>query len=145
MRPGRGFGRDIFGASLMKKISIAAALCAGLALTACTTTEKVSVMQPGDRMLTCAQLKEEFAKLDAIKRDADSDKGVNTANVAAVLLFWPAAAGNYLNARDAQQLVEQRRMHLMPIYNEKQCDNPANASVKLSVPTHLLAPIAYGE
>jgi hypothetical protein len=45
---------------------------------------------------------DEFSKLDAISADAENDKGVNGANVAAVLLFWPAAAGTYLNARDAQ-------------------------------------------
>jgi len=128
----------------MKKTIITAAIAAAALTSACTTTEKVSVMQPGDRAMTCTQLKEEFAKLDAIKRDADSDKGVNGANVAAVILFWPAAAGNYLNARDAQQLVEQRRSHLMSFYNDKQCDNPANAELRLMVPNALLAPIGQG-
>jgi len=128
----------------MKKAIITAAIAAAALASACTTTEKVSVMQPGDRAMTCTQLKEEFAKLDAIKRDADSDKGVNGANVAAVILFWPAAAGNYLNARDAQQLVEQRRTHLMSFYNDKQCDNPANADLRLMVPNALLAPIGQG-
>lgn len=94
--------------------------------------------------MTCMQLRAEFDRLESVKRDAQHDGGVNTANVAAVLFFWPAAAGNYLNARDAQQLVEQRRTHLMSIYNEKRCDNPANANMKVQVPAHLLAPIAYG-
>lgn len=128
----------------MKKTIVVAAVAAALSTAACTTTEKVSVMMPGDRAMTCNQLKEEFAKLDVIKRDADSDKGVNGANVAAVLLFWPAAAGNYLNARDAQQLAEQRRTHLMTFYNDKQCDNPANAEVRFMVPNALLAPIGQG-
>jgi len=128
----------------MKKTMILAAVAAALGASACTTTEKVNVMMPGDRAMTCAQLKEEFAKLDVIKRDADGDKGVNGANVAAVLLFWPAAAGNYLNARDAQQLAEQRRTHLMTFYNEKQCDNPANANLMVQVPAELLAPIGRG-
>ena len=129
----------------MKKPIIAATLLAGLALSACTTTEKVNVMQPGDRAMTCTQLKDEFARLDTIKKDAQRDKGVNTANVAAVVFFWPAAAGNYLNARDAEQLVEQRRQHLMTIFNEKRCDNPANANLMIRVPTALLGPIAQGE
>lgn len=128
----------------MKKTVIAAAIAAALSTAACTTTEKVSVMMPGDRAMTCTQLKEEFAKLDVIKRDADSDKGVNGANVAAVLLFWPAAAGNYLNARDAQQLAEQRRTHLMTFYNDKQCDNPANADLRIMVPNVLLSPLGQG-
>lgn len=128
----------------MKKTAVVAALAAALSAAACTTTEKVSVMMPGDRAMTCTQMKDEFAKLDVIKRDADSDKGVNGANVAAVLLFWPAAAGNYLNARDAQQLAEQRRTHLMTFYDEKQCDNPANANLMVEVPVELLAPIGAG-
>ena len=129
----------------MKKYLVTAAvLCSGLVLTACTTSQKVSVMQPGDRAMTCTQLRSEFENLEAVKNDAQRDGGVNTANVVAVLFFWPAAAGNYLNARDAQQLVEQRRMHLMSIYNGKLCDNPANADLKVMVPGYLLAPIANG-
>lgn len=122
------------------KTSLAAAAAAVLALTssACTTTEKVSVMQPGDTAMNCSGLRGEFSKRDTISADADSDKGVNGANVAAVLLFWPAAAGNYLNARDAQQLVAQRRTYLMTLYNEKRCDNPANADLMFSVPNEMI-------
>lgn len=128
----------------MKKIAISAALCAALSAGACTTTEKVNVMQPGDQAMTCTQMKAEFARLDAVKADADSDKGVNGANVAAVLFFWPAAAGNYLNARDAENLVNQRRTHLMSIYTQKQCDNPANADLRFFVPAELLTPLGRG-
>jgi hypothetical protein len=119
---------------------VALASAIALGMSACTTTQKVSVMQPGDTALNCSGLRAEFAKLDAIQADADSDKGVNGANVAAVLLFWPAAAGNYLNARDAQQLVTQRRTYLMGLHNEKQCDNPANASLTFRVPMSMLTP-----
>jgi hypothetical protein len=95
-------------------------------------------------MLTCTQLREEFTKLDAIRRDGQRDQGVNAANVASVLLFWPAAAGNYLSARDAMQLAEDRKTHLMRFYNEKNCDNPANAEVMVRVPASLLSPIGHG-
>lgn len=128
----------------MKNLTVAA-VCAALGMTsACTTTEKVNVMQPGDQAMTCTQLRAEFTRLDTIKADADSDKGVNGANVAAVLLFWPAAAGNYLSARDAENLVNQRRTHLMQYYNAKQCDNPNNASATIMVPRSLLGPITRG-
>lgn len=128
----------------MKKIT-AGALCAAMFVVgACTTTQKVSVTEPGDRMLTCSQLREQFTQLDSIRTDGQRDQGVNTANVAAVLLFWPAAAGNYLSARDAMQLAEDRKTHLMQFYNEKNCDNPANAEVMVRVPAALLAPIARG-
>lgn len=129
----------------MKKLVLAAAV-AGLAvsMSACTTTQRVSVVQPGDRTMSCAQLRDQFTQLDEIIRDGQSDQGVNGANVAAVLFFWPAAVGNYMSARDAMQIAERRKEHLMVIYNEKQCDNPANADLRFSVPAELLAPIGAG-
>lgn len=126
----------------MKKTAMA--LSAVMLLGACTTTEKVSVTQPGDRSMTCTQLRDQFVQLDAITKDAQRDQGVNVANAAALVLFWPAIAGNYLSARDARQLAEDRKTHLMAFYNEKNCDNPANAEVRVRVPNALLAPIARG-
>lgn len=126
----------------MKKIVLA--LGALSLLGACTHTERVSVVQPGDRMMTCTQLRSEFDKLDEIRRDGQSDQGVNAANVGAVLFFWPAAVGNYFTARDAMEIAERRREHLMQIYNEKNCDNPANANLRFPVPVALLTPDARG-
>lgn len=126
----------------MKKIALA--LCVVTALGACTTTERVSVQQPGDRMMTCSSMRAEFAKLDGIVRDGQSDQGVNAANVGAVLFFWPAAVGNYFSARDAMEIAGQRRAHLMTIYNEKNCDNPANAELRFAVPAHLLGTVERG-
>jgi hypothetical protein len=126
------------------KLGIAAALCVALTAGACTTTERVSVQQPGDRSMTCEGLRSEFAKLDEIRRDGQSDQGVNAANVGAVLFFWPAAVGNYFSARDAIEIAERRREHLMTIYNEKQCENPANANLRFLVPESLLQPRTRG-
>lgn len=130
------------------KFRTALALCAASAVafasSACTTTEKVNVMQPGDQAMTCTQLRAEFAKLDEIKADGQSDQGVNAANVGAVLFFWPAAVGNYMSARDALAVAERRHTHLMTIYNGKSCDNPANANLSFMVPSSLLGPIDRG-
>lgn len=127
------------------KIRNALTLCAASAVafasSACTTTEKVNVMQPGDQAMTCSGLRAEFTRLDTIKADAQSDQGVNGANVAGFLLFPLAIAGNYMTARDAMQLAEQRRTYLMTIYNTKQCDNPANANLTFRVPASMLGPI----
>lgn len=128
----------------MKKFTAGALAAAMLVTGACTTTDKISVVQPGDRMLTCVQLRDQFTQLDAIRRDGQRDQGVNVANAAALVLFWPAIAGNYLSARDAMQLAEDRKAHLMQFYNEKNCDNPANAEVLVAVPAALLAPIGHG-
>ena len=126
----------------MKKIALA--LCAVTALGACSSTTKVNVMQPGDSTMTCTSLRTEFGRLDQIKAEGEGNQGVNGANVAEAILFPLAIAGNYLSARDAMQLAEQRRTHLMTIYNDKNCDNPANADLSFPVPAHLLAPVSHG-
>jgi len=124
--------------------SITLALAAAVALAGCTSTQRINVMQPGDRALTCAQLKDQFDQLDAIKRDGQRDQGVNVANAAALFVFWPAIAGNYLSARDAIKLAEERHAHLMSYYESRNCDDPANAATVVRVPAELVAPVAQG-
>jgi len=106
---------------MKKTMTLAIAAAALFTASACTNSEKVAVVQPGDSKLSCEQLNTEFTKLDAIMDEAQGNKGVNTANVAAVLLFWPAAVGNYMNADEAEKLVTRRREHLMNLSSEKGC------------------------
>ena len=106
----------------MKYIAITSALVAASFAVGCTSTPKVDVRQPGDRNMTCAQIEEELHALDDIQDEAENNQGVNTANVAAVVLFWPAAVGNYMEADRAMDLAEERHDHLMDIYDEKDCD-----------------------
>ena len=88
---------------MLKVVSV---LTACVLFTGCATTTKVATQQPGDEAMSCDALKGEFAKLDAVGKEAIDNKGVNTANVAAVLLFWPAAVGNYMDADKAEKLVQ---------------------------------------
>ena len=90
-------------------------------LSACVTTEKVAVTQVGDDNLTCGDIKLQNAKLDQVGQKAIDNKGVNTANVAAVLLFWPAAVGNYMDADTAEKLIARRRDRLAELYSAKHC------------------------
>ncbi|RCL86105.1 hypothetical protein [Hyphomonas sp.] len=106
----------------MNKVMFAGAALALFASTACTSTTKVSPVQPGDQKMSCAELENEFVKLEDVMNEADDNKGVNTANVAAVVFFWPAAVGNYMDADKAQDLVDKRRDHLMDIHTDKGCD-----------------------
>lgn len=99
----------------------AAFAAAASLLSACVTTQKVAVNQLDDEKMSCEQIKGEYAKLDQVMDEADHNKGVNTANVAAVLFFWPAAVGNYMDADKAEKLVEKRRTHLDEIYKAKGC------------------------
>jgi len=107
---------------MRKSLLAAVVLSLGAAsMSACTTTQKVAVAQPSDQRLDCAGIETEFSRLDEVMEDASSDKGVNTANVAAVVFFWPAAVGNYMNASEAEKLVEKRRAHLMDLHTKKNC------------------------
>ena len=106
----------------MKIESILALAASAALIAACTSTPKVDVRQPGDNNMTCAQLEEEMQALDDIQDEAENNQGVNTANVAAVVFFWPAAVGNYMEAGRAMDLAEERHEHLMDIYSSKSCD-----------------------
>ena len=44
-------------------------------------------MQPDDQKMSCEQLETEFTRLDDVMEEGDDNKGVNTANLAAVVLF----------------------------------------------------------
>ena len=100
----------------------AAAIGALFAVSACTSAQKVSPRQPGDANMSCSELEAEFVSLDEVTEEAEENQGVNTANVAAVVFFWPAAVGNYMDSERALELVDERRDHLMDIYESKNCD-----------------------
>lgn len=106
----------------MKLTIVLTTALAAVSVAACTSTPKVDVRQPGDRNLSCAQIEEELHALDDIQDEAENNQGVNSANVAAVVLFWPAAVGNYMEADRAMDLAQERHDHLMDIYDEKSCD-----------------------
>jgi hypothetical protein len=40
-----------------------------------------------------------------------------------VLLFWPAAVGNYMDADKAQQLAEKRKSILAELYKNQHCSD----------------------
>jgi type IV pilus biogenesis protein CpaD/CtpE len=95
--------------------------CASLGLGACATNQKISTNQLSDSSLTCAQIVSQDKELDAILEKAKHNKGVSGANVAAVLLFWPAAVGNYMDADKAEELVVKRKAVLSELHKAKSC------------------------
>ncbi len=105
----------------MRTVNIAAVLAACVALSACATNQKVSVNQLGDEHLSCAQIVSQDRQLDEVLEKAQNNKGVSTANVAAVIFFWPAAVGNYMDADKAEQLVTRRKTVLADMYAKKGC------------------------
>jgi hypothetical protein len=101
--------------------SLMAASAACLMLAACATNPKVSTNQLTDADLSCKEISTQDKNLDDVLEKAQHNKGVSGANVAAVLLFWPAAVGNYMDADKAEQLVNKRKTVLADLYKDKHC------------------------
>ncbi len=90
-------------------------------LTGCATSQKVQVVQMGDDKLSCAKISEELAQLNKADAEVNSKKGATGTNVAAALFFWPALAYTYIDAKDANKAISDRRSHLTAIGNKKNC------------------------
>ena len=90
-------------------------------LTGCATTQKITVVQPGDQKLSCSQLQSELTKLDQAQHQVDSNKGATGTNVAAALFWLPGLAYTYYDAGQAAQAISDRRSHLTRLYNDKNC------------------------
>ncbi|MEP3655727.1 MAG: hypothetical protein ABJO36_12600 [Litorimonas sp.] len=105
----------------MKNTFILSLTAAALVLSACSHTTKVATVKPTDSKLTCEGINEEFAELDTVLREAKKNKGASGSNIAAAVFFWPAAVGNYVDAKDAEELVEERRINLTKLAETKGC------------------------
>jgi hypothetical protein len=104
----------------MKKIAVISLVAL---LSACASPTVVQSTKPGDTGLTCAQLQNEYADADKLKREAESEKGVTGGNVAR-LLFWPSIIGTYMNANEAIAAAENRKVHLVNVMMNKKCPVP---------------------
>ncbi len=100
----------------------AAFLMAFVVIAGCTSTTKVAVYHPSDQQMSCAEIEREFDNLEEIMFEARKNKGVNSANVAAAVFFWPAIVLNHMDAADAEELVNRRRKRLLDLHVEKSCD-----------------------
>ena len=115
-----------FNTSIAARVAILT--CIALSINACATNQKVSTNQLSDINLTCAQIVSQDKELDTVLDKAKHNKGVSGANVAAVLLFWPAAIGNYMDADKAEELVVKRKAVLAELHTAKGCSKAAAAS-----------------
>jgi len=105
----------------MKNSLILALTTSALLVSACSSTTKVATVKPGDSKMSCAEINEEFASLDSVMKEAKKNKGASGTNIAAAVFFWPAAVGNYVDAKDAEELVEERRVNLTKLSENKGC------------------------
>jgi hypothetical protein len=94
---------------------------AGLIVSACATPHVVQPVRVEDLSLTCSQVVHEMEEADAFRASADKERGATGTNVAAVLFFWPALLGTYSNINEAVAAADKRKIHLLTIYQQKNC------------------------
>jgi len=102
------------------RLSVVALFATSL-LAGCSHTQKVATKKPSDSKMTCTDIQQEFDDLDTVLAQAKKNKGATGKNIAAVVFFWPAAVGNYLDAENAEELVEERRNNLVAMSVKKGC------------------------
>jgi hypothetical protein len=98
------------------------ALLVGLSIVAgCVSPEVVATTDVSDDNMTCEEIRTQRAQLDEIREEARKGKTASGKNVAAVLLFWPAAIGNYANASEAIEAANKRQQVLVDLAKKKRC------------------------
>jgi len=107
----------------MKNLVIAI-LSVLLTLGGCASPTVVQSVKPGDAGLSCAQLQNEYADADKLKKAAAEEKGVTGGNVAR-LLFWPSIIGTYMNANEAIAAADNRMVNLANLMSRSNCKVPS--------------------
>lgn len=99
-----------------------------LMLSACVTPHVVQPVRAGDVSLNCTQLMYEMDEADAFRASADKERGATGSNVMAVLFFWPALLGTYSNINEAVAAADNRKIHLLSLYQQKNCAAQTSAA-----------------
>lgn len=108
-----------FAVNLLKPLG--AALVGSLFVSGCVNPEVVTANNLDDGSLTCEGIQEQMVQLDEIRKEAAKGKRASGENVAAVLLFWPTAIGNYANANEALKAADERHEVLVKLARTKRC------------------------
>jgi len=95
---------------------------AGLLASACATPTVVDRQQANDANLNCEQLLAAIDEASEFEQNARDERGVTTTNAAAVLFFPLALAATYFNTADAIEAAEERREHLLDLYEARGCN-----------------------
>jgi len=93
-------------------------------LVGCATPTVTQVVKPGDTGLSCAQMQNEFADVQRLKKEADAEKSVTGGNVVRALFFWPAIIGTAMNANEAIAAADNRAVHLSNLMMQQKCEIP---------------------
>lgn len=96
-------------------------LALAVTLAACSTSRKVEVVQSRDSSLSCAELRQEFKRLDEVQADIVQNRG--SGNLAALIFWLPGVAFSEGDADKAMALVRERRDHLTRLWQQKGCES----------------------
>ena len=99
-------------------------------LYSCAKPTVVEVVQPGDDLLDCSELKQQIEETNKIKEEAEFSKG-SGGNFARAILFWPAWAQSLNNADDAMIAANNRSFHLIKLMRKKNCSGADELKAKL--------------
>ena len=100
-------------------------------LYSCAKPTVVEVVQTGDELLNCTELKQEIEETNKIKDEAEFSKD-SGGNIARAILFWPAWAQSLNNADDAMIATNNRSFHLIKLMRKKNCPGAEELKVKIS-------------
>ena len=90
-------------------------------LSGCATPEVVQIRKATDNKLSCVELKYEISEAEDYLSRARKEKGLTGTNAAAVLFFWPALIGTYMNAGEAIDGAQAPIKHLHSLNDRKDC------------------------
>ena len=93
-----------------------------LLVSGCARSVAVEPVKMGDAQLSCAQVLSEIQEAEKFKKAAEDNKGFTGTNTAAALLFLPGLVATYSDANAAIRAADERKAHLISLYNEKHCD-----------------------
>ena len=97
----------------------------------CAKPTIVEVVQKGDELLNCTELKQEIEETNKIKDEAEFSKD-SGGNIARAILFWPAWAQSLNNADDAMIAANNRSFHLIKLMRKKNCPGAEDLKAKIA-------------
>ena len=99
-------------------------------ISSCAKPLVVEIIQPGDDLLNCSELKQEIEETNKIKQEAEFSKA-SGGNFARAILFWPAWAQSLNNADDAILAANNRSFHLIKLMRKKKCPGAENLEANI--------------
>lgn len=110
-------------------------LLVAVSFSGCASPTVVETKQINDSTLACSDLTAQIEEADTFEKKAREERKITGTNVAAAVLFWPALLGTYSNTEDAIKAAQERKQHLISLYEKKGCNAAAQTPPPPQTPT----------